>query len=159
MLFDDVSTGGRLEAGNHLSFLVNQELSEIPLDVGLLTVVGVSFLQHVVKNMSNGVRHIPSVETFLLLQELEERVGIVTVHLDLLEAGEFCAEVQLAELVDAFVGTGSLLSELVAGEIENLEALAVIVLVKSLQLVVLGCETALGSRVDNQQHFVGILLE
>ena len=102
---------------------------------------------------------IPAGEAFLLLQELVQGICILAVDLDLLEAGELGAEVHLAELMDAFIGARSLLSELVAGEVENLETLAVVLLVKGLQLVVLWGEAALGGCVDNQQHFVGILFQ
>ena len=109
--------------------------------------------------MSNGVLHIPAGKAFLLLEEQEQRIGISAIDLYLLETGEFRTEVQLAELMDRLVGAGSLLAKLVAGEIENLETLAVIVFIKFFQLVVLGRETALGSCIDNQQHLVGILFQ
>ena len=72
---------------------------------------------------------VPSGKAFLVLQKLEERLGIFTVYLDFLESGELGAEVELTELVNALVCAGSLLSELVAGEIENLKTLAMVFLV------------------------------
>ena len=133
----DLHLGGGLEAGYHLALLVDEELGEVPLDVGLLLVVGVCLAEHVVQNSCQVVLGIPAGEAFLLLQELVQGICILAVDLDLLETRELGAEVQLAELMDAFIGARSLLSELVAGEVENLEALAVILLVKGLQLVVL----------------------
>ena len=73
--------------------------------------------------------HIPAGKAFLLLQEQKQRLSIVTINLDLLETGKFGAEIQLAELMDRLVGAWSLLSELVAREIENLETLTVVVLI------------------------------
>ena len=64
-----------------------------------------------------------------LLKELVELVCVVSIYLDLLETWELSAEVQLAELMNALVSTGSLLAELVAGEIENLETLGVVLFV------------------------------
>jgi hypothetical protein len=90
---------------------------------------------------------------------LEERLGIFAINLYLLETGEFSAEVQFAELVDALVSAGSLLAELVAREVENLETLSVILLVQGFQFVVLRSETALGGGVDDEQYLVGILFQ
>ena len=132
-----------LETGYNLSLLVDQELGEVPLDGGFLLVVGIFFRQHILKNRRNGVVHIPSGKAFLLLQELEEGIGIVAVYLDLLEAREFCAKIELTELVNAVVGARSLLAKLVAGEVEDLEALSMILLVECLKLVILGGESVL----------------
>ena len=68
---------------------------------------------------------IPTGEAFLLLEEFIEGLGVVAVDLNLLELREIGAIVELAELMDAFVGAGRLLSELVAGEVEDFEALRV----------------------------------
>ena len=148
-----------LETGDHLTFLVDEEFGEVPLDVRLLLVVGISLGKHVVEDVGDGVLHIPAGKAFLLLQELIERVCIVAVDLDLLETGELCAEVQFAELVNALICARCLLSELVAGEIENLESLGVILLVELLQFIVLRGESAFGCCVDNQQHLVGVLFQ
>ena len=96
----------RLEAGNNLAFLVDQEFGEVPLDVRLLLVVWVSLRQHILQDVGDGVLHVPAGKALLLLQELEQRVGIVAVDLYLLEAGKLCTEVQLAELVYALVSAG-----------------------------------------------------
>ena len=107
--------------------------------------------------MGNGVLHVPTSKAFLFFQELEQGLSIVAIHLDLLETGKFGAKVELAELMDALVSARSLLTKLVAGEIQNLETLSVVLLVQGFQLVVLGSEAALRSGVDNQQYFVSIL--
>ena len=76
----------------------------------------------------DGVALIPSGKAALLLEELEEGLGIVAVDLHLLEARELRAVGQLAEVVDALVRTRGLLAKLVAGEIEDFKALGVIFL-------------------------------
>ena len=73
--------------------------------------------------MGDGVLHVPAGKAFLFLKILEERVGVFAVHLNFLKARKFGAKVEFAELVDAFVGAGCLLTELVAGEVENGESL------------------------------------
>ena len=149
----------RLKTGDNLTFLVDEEFREVPFDVGLLFVVGIGLGEHVVENMGDGVLHIPAGEALLLLEEEVEGIGIVAIDLDLLEARELSAEVQLAELMDALVGAGSLLPELVAREVENLETLGMVFLVEFFQFVVLGCETTLCCRIDDQQHLVSVLLQ
>ena len=72
---------------------------------------------------------IPSGKAFLLFEELIERLCIIAVYLDFLELREFRTIVELAELVNALIGTRSLLSELVTGEVQNLKSLGVIGLV------------------------------
>ena len=121
-----------LETGDDLSLFVDEELGEVPLDVWLLLVVGVCLSQHIVEDVSDGVLHIPSCKTFLILQELIERIGIIAINLDFLKTGELRTEVQLTELMDTVIGARSLLSELVTGKVENLEALSMIFLVKLL---------------------------
>ena len=109
--------------------------------------------------MGDGVLHVPSSESLLLLEELKQGVGIGSVDLHFLEAGELSAEVELAELMDALVGAGSLLTELVAGEVEDDEVLRAVLLVEFLQLFILRCEAALGCCVHDEQHFVGVLFQ
>ena len=98
-------------------------------------------------------------ERLLLLEELEEVVGVVAVHLHLLEARELGVVRELAELVYRLVGAWGLCAELVAREVEHLESLRMILLVELLQLLVLRCEAALCSCVHDEQHLVGILLQ
>ena len=77
---------------------------------------------------------------------------VLAVHINLVELWEVDVEVGCAELVDLLNGARSLLSELVAREVKNLEALTVILLVEWFQVFVLRCEPASGGCVDNQQH-------
>ena len=61
--------------------------------------------------------------------------------------------------MDALISARRLLSELVAGEVEDLEALAVIFLVEFLELLILRGEATFCCCVDDQEYFVGILPE
>ena len=61
--------------------------------------------------------------------------------------------------MDALVSARGLLAKLVAGEVENLETISMVLLVQGFQFVVLGCEAALGSGINNQQYFVSILFQ
>ena len=54
--------------------------------------------------------------------------------------------------MDLALVAGGLVAELVAGEVQHLEALVVILLVELLQRLVLGGEAAAGGGVDDQQH-------
>ena len=83
---------GRLEAFDQVALAVDQELGEVPFD---LDAVG---------------------------QGDEQRIGLRSVHVDLLEDREGRTEFELAERLDFFDRARSLAEELVAGEIEDGEA-------------------------------------
>jgi hypothetical protein len=93
------------------------------------------------------------------LQELEERVSIRTVDLYLLEAGELGTEVQLAELMDRVIGARSLLSELIAREVEDDKMLRTILLIELFEFIILRCKAALGGSVHDKHNLIGILTE
>ena len=149
----------RLEACHYLTLLVDQELGEVPLDLSTLLIIGVCLGQHLVENRIERMGLIPAGKALLALEELIQRIGIVAIHLQLLEAGEIGAIIELAELMDRLVCAGSLLAKLIAREIQDLKALCVICLIKFLQLCIGGSETAFRCSVDNEQHLVGILLQ
>ena len=90
---------------------------------------------------------VPPGKAFLVFEKLIQGVCVFAVDLDLLESRKLRAVIELAKLVNRLVGTGSLLSELIAGEVENLKTLGVIFLVCILQLGVSGSEPALGGCV------------
>ena len=102
---------------------------------------------------------VPTGEALLCLEELIERVSVVAVDLDLLELWELGAVGELAERVDALVGARCLLAKLIAGEVENLEALGMVFLIEFLQFLILRGETAFGGCVDDEQYLVGILAQ
>ena len=79
--------------------------------------------------MGDRMIHVPTGKALLFLEVFEQGVGIFAVHLHLLEPWKFGAVIQLAETMNGLVGARSLLSELVAGEIENFETFAVVLFV------------------------------
>ena len=102
---------------------------------------------------------VPACEAFAFLEEFEERSGIITIYLDLLVALKFCAVCKFAELMDAFISTGSLLTKLIAWEVEYLEALLVVCLIELFQFLILRSKATLGSCVNDEQYFVSVLFE
>ena len=147
----------RLVAFHHLAFLVDEELGEVPLDVGFLLIVRVGLRKHLLQDGIDGMRLVPAGEAFLLLEELIEGRGIVAVDLYLLELWELRAIGELAKLMDAIIRAWGLLGKLVAREVENLKALGMILLVKFLKLFILWRESAFSGGVDDKQHFISIL--
>ena len=75
---------------------------------------------------------------------------ISSVHINLVELWELDVEVGRAELVNLLNRTRSLFAKLVAGEVENLEAILGVFLIQRLQFLILWCESASGSGVHNQ---------
>ena len=67
--------------------------------------------------------------------------------------------VEDAESVDFFFGTGGLLAELVAREVQQLETATLEPRVHRLQSLVLRRESAACRRVDDQQYLARIVLE
>ena len=143
---------GGLIAFQHSSVARDEELGEVPFDVGLLVVFGILPAQHAVHHLAALVVEVESRESLLRLQEGVERVLVGSVHLDFVELWELDVKVGGAEFVNLLDASGGLCAELVAGEVENLEALGAIFLVERLQFLVLGCEAATGGGVDNEQH-------
>ena len=66
-LFNYLDARSWLKTINHHTALVCKELGEIPLDIWFLLVVGIILFKHIVKNASQLVVHIPSLEALLLL--------------------------------------------------------------------------------------------
>lgn len=158
-LFNYLDARSWLKTINHHTALVCKELSEIPLDIWFLLVVGIILFKHIVKNASQLMVHIPSLEALLFLEILEQGVSIIAVNLHLLETREFSSIVELAELMYRLVGTGSLLPKLVAREVKNLKSLAMIFLIEFFQFLILRSKSALNGCVDYEQHFWCILLK
>ncbi|MPM85980.1 hypothetical protein SDC9_133063 [bioreactor metagenome] len=91
-------------------------------------------------------------KALLRFKERIERVFALPIDLQLCKPLEGGAEVEGAELVDLLDGPGSLLLELVAGEVENLKTLFLVRFIELFQFIVLGCKAAVGCRVDDQQY-------
>ena len=80
-----------------------------------------------------------------------------SVHINLVELCELNVKVGRAELMNLLDSAGGLLSELVAGKVQNLETLAVVLLIQCLQFLVLRCELSLPS-VPKCSQFLHIQL-
>src|SRR6185312_2019210 len=83
----------------------------------------------------------------------------VAVDVDLGEQRKRHAVVELAETRDFLFVAGLLRAELVAGEAQHLEALAMEFFVEGLETLVLRREAALARRVDDQHDLVAIAVE
>ncbi len=126
--------GHRGEAPHDVALLVDEELLEIPGDLGALRVAGLCFLEHLV-----------------------QRGGTVAVDLDLGEHREVDVELRSDELEDLFLGAGLLGAELVTREAEDLEP--VVVVVDRTQTCVLGGEASTAGDVDDEEDLVAELVE
>ena len=72
LLSDDLKTSGRLETSDNLTFLVDQELGEVPLDVGAFLIVRISLAQHLVEHWVERMCLIPTSKTLGFFQELKQ---------------------------------------------------------------------------------------
>lgn len=147
-----------LETANHLALAVDEELSEIPLDV-------VIFVHSLAKLGRRGNRQVLDLVPFVgrdghfVLEELEKRIRTFAVHVDFLESRESGVVGERAELVDFIVAPFGLFQELVAREIENLETLGAVVIVELLQSVVLRRKATTRSCIDDQKYFALVVGE
>ena len=138
-----------LEASDQIAVPVNEELGEVPPDVGFVAVLFVVRIRELLQTL--GFQPLTEPLKGLFGRELgEQRVGRVAVDVDLFELREFGAELQGAELVNLIVGFGRLAGELVAGEVENREALVLVGGVDALEVFVLRGEAAAGGGVDDE---------
>jgi hypothetical protein len=126
--------GDRREPLDHVALLVDEELLEVPGDVGAVALAWLG-----------------------VLQDLVEGSGAVAVDLDLGEHREVDVVLRLHELEDLLRGSGLLLAELVARETEDREALVVVV--ERTQTCVLGRETSIAGDVDDQADLAAVGLE
>ena len=82
-----------------------------------------------------------------------------SIHLYLIELWKLDIEVGRAELMNLPNSTRSLLSELVAGEIQDLKPFRLIFLIQCFQFLVLRCESTSRGGVHNQQHLALVFSE
>lgn len=154
-LDNQVMVGSRFKAFHYAALAVDEELGEVPHDVGLLAELLVVGLCELVKRRSLEAAA-KALEGALGGKRGKEGVGGVAVHIELLEAGELGVELQRAELVDLVVGLGCLAGELVAREVQDLEALVVVGGVDALEVLVLWGEAAAGGRVHDEQDLARV---
>ena len=112
-----------------LSVFIDEELLEVPRDVGAVAITWLG-----------------------LFQQLVQRRSGVAVHLDLGEHGEVHIKLRRCEFKDLGVGAGLLVGELVAREAEHDDI--VVVIMKRTQTCVLRREASSAGDVDDQADLV-----
>jgi hypothetical protein len=117
--------------GDDLTRTINQELLEVPGDIGGFTFAWL-------------VRPKPAVQ----------RGGGVAIHLDLCEHGEVRVVLRRSEFKDLGIGARLLATELITGESEDVEALFAVLFLKRTQTCVLRREASSACDVDNQTDLV-----
>ena len=120
--FDVGNLDGRLVTLQHLTVAADEELGEVPLDVAVLVVVGIALAKHVVYPLTYGIVDIKASKAFLCFEPREERMGLLAVDINLIELGELDVVLQRTELMDLLNGARCLFPKLIAGEVENLKA-------------------------------------
>ncbi len=81
VLLNELDVVGGLVACNYFAFLVDEELGEVPLDVGLLVEVRIHLAHHLVEFATDGMVEVEAFKAFLLLEEGEQWVLAWAVHL------------------------------------------------------------------------------
>ena len=140
-----------MEPLDDVAVAVDQELCEIPLDVAWFlgacqTVLGEQFTQFGDFRLGRIVLRSCS------LEELVDRIGVRSVHLDLGKLIERCIVLERAELVDFVIAPRRLVSKLVAREVEYLKPLVVVLGVELFKPRVLRREATARGGVDDQEH-------
>ena len=140
-----------MEPLDDVAVAVNQELGEVPLDVAWLlgscqVVLGEEFTQF------GDFRIGRIILRSYRLEELVDRIGVRSVHLDLCKLIERCIVLERAELVDFIIAPRRLVSKLVAREIEYLKPLVVVLGVELFKPRVLRREATARGGVDDQEH-------
>ena len=150
---------GRLEAADDIAFAADEELGEVPLDVGLRCVVGIGLGEHLVEQLRQRMLGVEAGKACLALQPLVDGMSTVAIDLNLRHKGEGDTMVQTAELLYLLVSTRLLMTELVAGEAYDDKSLVLILLVERLEAVVLRGEAALAGGVDDEQRLALVVGE
>ncbi len=153
-LSDFLHIGSRLEPCYDVAFTVYDELGEVPLDVGVVLIVGITLLEHLAHHQGCGALS-ESLKTLLLLEVGEQGESILDVDVRLLHLRELRLILELAELVDLLVCAGSLSRELVAGDVYDLEALVVQVFIHLLDRLVVGSKAA-ACRCVHDEHDLAV---
>ena len=156
-LFQLGRLGGRLKTAHDLAFAVNQELCEVPLDVGLRCVIGICLGEHLVQQFGERMLGCEAGKASLARQPFVDGMGILAVHFNLRHQGEGDAMILAAKLLDLLVGTGFLMPELVARETDDDQSAVLVLLIEGFQSVVLRREAALRGCVDNEEHLAFVV--
>ena len=137
---------------------VDDELREVPFDLGVLLEVLVLGLQERV-HLESGGAFAEAFEALLLFEEGVEGKFVLAVDVGLLHLRELGLIAHAAERGDLLVGAGRLVHELVAGDVDDFKALVVVLLVHRLDGLVLRGEAAAGGGVDDEHDFALVLCD
>ena len=150
-LSDNLHVHGGLKASQHLPLAVHQELGEVPLDIGL---VAEGFVVHIGELAKRGILQAlaEAFKGFFRGKVHEERVSIVTIHVNLGKLREFGTKLQGAEFMNLVLRAGGLIGKLVAGEIQDLQALILHFFVHGLQGLIMRGKSAASGSVHNQEN-------
>jgi hypothetical protein len=130
ILWRDLGT----ESPNHLARTIDQELGEIPRDIGFTVVVGLGGFQ-----------------------ELVQIASAIAVDLDLGEHGEADIILRLRKFKHFGVAARFLASELIARKRQHGKSLILVIFMKGTQTCVLRGESSATGNVDDQAQIVLIL--
>ena len=155
--FHFVERCGGFEPLNHVAFLVDEELGEVPLDVGGGPPVGTALVEDFNENGGDGVLRVEIDKALFGFEVGIERQLVGAVHLGLGHAGEEGLEAQRAYRVNFLVAARGLAAELVAGNVDDLEAFDSVLLVEILDFLVLGSEPAFRGGVHDEQNFAFVV--
>ena len=128
--------GGWRVACQHRAVASDQELGEVPRDVGVAFVIRLGVFQHLI-----------------------ELAGAVAVHFDLGEHGKVDVVVRRRKFQDFLVAARLLSAELVTREGEHGEALVTVLFLQSTQPGVLGGEASAAGDVHDQTELVVVRRE
>ena len=127
----------RFETLHDAALTIDKELGEVTLDVWLLSIGRIGLGEHIVQNLCQRMFGVEARKTLLLLEPGVEWQLVFTIDFNLLEARELSVKTQGTELLYLLVGTRSLSTELIAREIEDLQALLCISIIERVKVVVL----------------------
>ncbi len=142
---------GGLETLDNVTFAVNKELCEVPLDVCLIAELLVVCSGEGVKECILDALS-KAFERLLCCEVNEEGICVVAVYIYLLELREVGSELHGAEFVDLVRGAGSLVCELVAREVKDLKSLILKLFVHFLKRLIVRCETAACCGVYDEKY-------
>lgn len=155
--FDDFQVFRRFETLQDVSVLVDEKFGEIPLDVRFLLVIGIGFGEDLHENRSDWMFLSESRKPLLALQVCVQRKSVHAVDVNLRELTERHPKTSGTERRDVIARTRSLMTELIAGEVKNLQPLVLICLVEFLEIRVLRGETAFGGCIDDKEDLPFVL--
>ena len=86
--------GRRLIALQHTTVATHEKLGEVPLDVGLRGIIGITLQEHVVHHLAFLVVEVEALKTALRLQVGKESRLVGSVHINLVSSCRFYVDAQ-----------------------------------------------------------------